>query len=235
MMTTVTKKKRMHAVIKMRRGLCTVILKTRFPRSRRPSRWPSNSRPRPGKFSGTWGESWPSACWLWLVRSPSMRKGASDYTATSSCDKKKSETDREICPVICFVFWSACSPKYFYSSQVLPCLQPSQPSISCCLYVCARGGPSTFPSAIWDLTHSVWCWASSRPATCSACTCTRVCWPRPCSLHILCGPGTPASVFTSKPIQRSLIYCWGYVLQTPRDTWNPWNGDLLTFHYPNIC
>ena len=40
----------------------------RSPRLCEPSSWQSAYKPRPGKFSATWGGSWPSFCWPWLVR-----------------------------------------------------------------------------------------------------------------------------------------------------------------------
>lgn len=78
------------------------------------------------------------------------------------------------------------------SSQASHCPQPFQPSTSCFSSACARGGPATFPSVTLVSMHCAWWWASSLLVTWFACTCTRVCWPRPCFPPTVCGPGKTA-------------------------------------------
>lgn len=78
-----------------------------------------------------------------------------------------------------------------FSCQASHYPQPFQPSTSCFSSAWARGGLATFPSVTWVSMHCVWWWASSLLVTWFVCTCTRVCWPRPCSPPTVCGPGRP--------------------------------------------
>lgn len=80
-------------------------------------------------------------------------------------------------------------PFYFQASR---CRLPSQPSTSSFLSACARGGLVIYLSATWVSMRCVSWWAFSPEVTWCACTCTRACWPRPCSPHTACGPGKTA-------------------------------------------
>lgn len=74
-------------------------------------------------------------------------------------------------------------------SQASLCPLASLPFTSCSSWACARGGRVTSPSASSASALCVWWLASLLLVTSSACTCTRVCWPRRSSPLTVCGPG----------------------------------------------